>query len=162
VVARRAVISASLSVAPGVTIAFGDQLEVSLDCPNCKRKRRTVIFNLGGRDGRCTPVKNCGMFPGRLTDKRPSQRTNTFSVDYVVEYQYEPFLDLKYGDESTGAPSWARVHFMVKCPRCSREKDWSTQNNIVRPWSHVCDCGQMLYTEEQEIPLLQWHAATAT
>ena len=159
---RVAEIDCRLEANDGVVVEFLDELEVSLDCISCKCKHRTIIFQLGSEWGRCTPTKKCAGFFGRLVSKTPSSIDNNFSVRYEVEYAYEPFVDVKYGDESNGEPTWARVHFVVTCPKCQERITWETQNNLVRPWSHVCTCGKLLYTENNEMPLLGWHSKGTT
>ena len=151
-VTRIAEISVALTVAEGVELSFADRLEVSLDCPTCERNHRTVVFRPGAPTGVCTPVEKCGSFPGRIIDKRTNRAGNIFSVVFEIEYEYRPFVDRKYGNESTGIPQWGRVYFDVTCPKCSRSSERGTQNNIVRPWSCHCKCGQLLYPETEEMP----------
>jgi hypothetical protein len=46
------------------------------------------------------------------------------------------------------------VGFEVVCPRCGQGQRGSTQNNIVRPWTCRCNCGEVLYSEQEAMPLL--------
>ncbi len=149
-----------ITASEGVLIAFGDELEVSLDCPGCQRMRRTVIFRVGEESGRCTPTGH--PFLGRITGKRCGQDDRSFEVVYEVAYEYEPFIDRKYPVKlpyygpSRGEPTWGRVHFVVTCPDCSLPNKASIQTNLVRPWSKHCKCGRLLYTEDVEQPELRW------
>jgi hypothetical protein len=136
---------ASLHLAEGVAISFKESLEVSLDCASCRRRWRTVIFAKPGQPGRCTPTGHA--FEGRLlkvTSTGPVAR-------FDFEYEYRPFVDEKhperqaYGD--AGAPTWARIGFMVTCPACGRSKEESTQSNLVRPWRCRCSCGATLFDD---------------
>jgi uncharacterized protein YbaR (Trm112 family) len=153
---RIASIYMSLTVAEGVQLVYGNELEVSLDCPNCKRNRRTVIFHIGNTKGCCTPRRKCGNFPGQIIHKQKYYSEQTYFVSYKIRYEYEPFIDLKSGDKSVGLPTWERIHFTLVCPNCSRLLKRSIQNNIVRPWSCYCECGRLMYTEEEEIPRFLW------
>ena len=77
-------------------------------------------------------------------------------VVYRVEYEYQPFTDRKYPErESSEGPGWGRIRFAVTCPECSRTRECSTQNNIVRPFVTVCECGRVLYKEKTELPVLE-------
>jgi hypothetical protein len=157
---RKAEILTILPVNKGVEIIFGDKLEVSIDCFQCQRKRRTVIFKVGDKLGVCTPTNHS--FNGQITENSFQHSGNTFSARYEITYEYEEFTDKKYPDDmnyyglSKGIPTWARVNFLVKCPKCNRTRESSTQNNIVRPFSQYCDCGFILYSESIEMPKLQW------
>jgi hypothetical protein len=131
-------------------------LEVSLDCFVCERLNRTVVLKLGEDSGRCTPTGH--PFPGRLLEMAVRPAIHSLTVTYRVLYRYEPFTDRKYParGRARGAPTWARVSFTVRCPKCGAVSERSTQNNIVRPWTCGCACGLPLYTEEVEMPLLSW------
>src|SRR5262249_43973958 len=100
----------------------------------------------------------------RLAGKKVAQDGHVASVVYRVVYRYEPFVDAKYPDKRlpSGRPRWARVAFHVACPKCGSVKKTSTQNNIVRPWVCLCQqCGCVLYTEQDEQPVLSWADASA-
>ncbi len=161
---RIAEIIAHIKANKNVIISFGDKLEVSLDCSDCERRRRTVVFELDSEAGNCTPTGHS--FRGKLAIKNTWQADRIYSAKYEVVYEYEPFVDRKYPNEpnyygqSKGVPIWGRVHFPITCPQCERWFDWSMQNNIVRPWTNECKCGYELYTEIEEMPILSWHEAT--
>ena len=157
---RVAKVTVRIAFATGAAVTFSDRLEVSLDCCICRRCRRTVIFFEGEAEGRCTPT---GHTFGRLTGKEVTQNGSVASVVYRVVYWYEPFLDAKYPDkrQPSGRPQWARVRFEIVCPKCVSVKKDSTQNNIVRPYVCSCQqCGCVLYTEQDEQPVLSWADAT--
>jgi hypothetical protein len=149
-VLRRAEVSAWFALAPGVSAAFSETLEVSLDCCICHRCHRTVVFQAGGFDGKCTPTGHS--FPGKLIGKEPGPT----SVVYRLEYWYEPFADAKYPDRRTptGWPTWGRVELEVVCPSCGQAQRCSTQTNIARPLVCRCRCGYELYIESEKMPVL--------
>jgi hypothetical protein len=151
-------VAVRLKFAPGATVSFGDPLELSLDCPVCRRRRRTVIFREGQTEGVCTPTRH--PFPGRITGKEVVQHGLTWSAAYRVAYRYEPFTDAKYPSEKpSGQPSWARMPFEVVCPECGRVTKTSTQSNLVRPRSCQCQCGRVLFTEQDPMPALSFAKA---
>ncbi len=147
---RRAEVSARFALPDGVTATFSDTLEVSLDCCICHRCYRTVIFQAGGVEGKCTPTGHA--FPGKLI----STEVGPASVVYRLEYWYEPFADAKHPDRRTPTdrPTWGRVGFAVACPSCGEILRCSTQTNIVRPRTCRCQCGRELFTETDEMPVL--------
>jgi hypothetical protein len=148
---RTVKVSARFAFAQGATVTFSDTLEVSLDCCVCHRCWRTVIFQLGGIDGKCTPTSHS--FPGKLVAKDVGREGLEAFVAYLIEYQFEPFEDVKYPDRIPAElPTWGRVGFEVICPRCGEVSWQSTQNNIVRPWTQKCKCGLPLFTETVEMP----------
>ena len=147
---RVAQISAQFAFADGAVVTFSDTLEVSLDCCVCHRCRRTVIFKIGGVEGKCTPTGH--PFPGKIV----CMEANANSVVYRLEYWYEPFEDAKYPErrKAQDRPTWGRVGFDVECPKCGQANRQSSQNNIVRPRTCHCKCGQVLFTESDEMPML--------
>ncbi len=96
-----------------------------------------------------------------LLSKRQHRDQGRLTVEYEIEYQYEPFIDAKYPDKlpyygpSEGIPTWARVHFTMTCPRCQAQVTDSTQTNLVRPHTETCDCGYELITDDAP-PALSW------
>jgi ribosomal protein S27E len=139
----------------GMLSSVQSRLEVSLDCSDCKRRHRTVVFDRPGARGRCTPTGH--EFKGLISsiDDRVAGAVAKF------EYEYEPFTDAKYPDEKRyagferGAPSWVRFHFSVRCLKCGSTSAHSTQTNIVRPWKCTCTCGAPLYVDMQA-PRMGW------
>lgn len=146
---QQADISTSLNFSKGAKVTFSDTLEVSLDCCVCRRSMRTIVLEAGRAEGTCTPTGH--PFPGRIVGKRAGAR----SVEYRIEYRYEPFEDAKYPvRRPQPCPGWARVSFTVTCPRCGASEEGSVQNNAHRPWTARCGCGQPLYTLTKEMPRL--------
>lgn len=145
----------------GEVVAFSDTLEVSLDCVGCKRRCRTVGFR-NQDEGVCTPTLHA--FPGRVIQKLADLSVSESHVRYRIAYAYEPFIDTKYPDEQRyqgkerGAPTWARVHFTIRCRKCGVTLETSTQSNVVRPWAQRCECGATLYVDEAP-PVLSWQDA---
>jgi hypothetical protein len=144
-------ISARFAFTDGVVATFSDTLEVSLDCCICHRCRCTVIFKVDGAEGKCTPTGH--PFPGKIV----AMEASAGLVVYRLEYWYESFVDAKYPDrrKAQNRPTWGRIGFDVVCPKCRQTSHQSTQNNIVRPWSCACKCGQLLFTESDEMPILR-------
>lgn len=147
---RMADVSARIVSTGGTHVAFSDTLEVSLDCCICHRCHRTVIFEVGGVEGRCTPIGH--PFPGKVVSKA----ADGDSVVYRLEYWYEPFTDAKYPEvrQSNPLPTWGRVGFTVACPECNQTQNCSVQTNTVRPVTCHCKCGRVLYTEVEEMPVM--------
>ena len=51
----------------------------------------------------------CNGFPGRLFSVKPLELEGQSIVRYQIQYNYIPFLDRKYGNESTCELTWGRV-----------------------------------------------------
>ena len=142
-------VSARFAFTDGVAVTFSDTLEVSLDCCICHRCWRTVIFQVGILEGKCTPSGHA--FPGKVISKK----TEAGSVAYRLEYWYEPFEDAKYpGRKLHLCPTWGCIGFTVVCPQCGESQQCGAQNNAVLPWTCRCKCGHALYTEVEEMPVL--------
>jgi hypothetical protein len=159
-VLRIAQVTARFAFARGATVTFNDTLEVSLDCCICHRCHRTVIFQVDGVEGKCTPTGHA--FPGKIVAKEVGWDGSLALAVYRLEYWYEPFSDAKYPGhrKPAGRPTWGRVGFEVTCQGCGQVNRQSTQNNIVRPWTYQCQCGQTLYTETAEMPEFSLAEAT--
>ena len=108
---RVAEVAVQFEFAAGATISFGDPLELALDCPICRRCRRTVVFREKHTAGKCTPTGHS--FPGQIIAKEVAQSGLVASIIYRVMYIYELFIDVKYPEirESSGEPTWGRVAF---------------------------------------------------
>jgi hypothetical protein len=148
-------VNARTSVFPsrGVKITFNQGLEVSLDCAHCGRTHRTVVFGPAGEPGRCTPTGHA--YSGQIGEIKVQEKGGLFQSAEVecsipLVYEYFPVKDSKYPNRiSNPIPSWGRVGFKVTCPKCKQTSEHSIQNNTVRPWTCVCDCGYALYEERQ-------------
>ncbi len=107
-------VSVQIAFAEGSHVTFGDTLELSLDCCICHRCHRTVIFEVGGVEGKCTPTGH--PFPGKVVSKT----ADAGSVVYRLEYWYEPFIEAKHPEwrRPQSLPKWGRVRFTVTCPKC--------------------------------------------
>lgn len=143
-------------------IRFNPSLLVSLDCCVCQRAYRTVVLFKNRAQSFCTSgFSKKHPFPGQVVslDISKRQKLNMFSskstvaATYLIEYEFETFTDKKYGhSDVTPEPTWSRVAFELTCA-CGTQTQAETQNNIVRPWTNVCQCGRALYYERQETPL---------
>lgn len=80
-------------------------------------------------------------------------------MTYRIEFPFKPFIDLKYGHPADPHPTWARVEFKVRCPKCRTLTESGTQSNLVRPWGKICPCGQKLFTETEEWPRMELEEA---
>ena len=140
----------------GVSVEFDEILEVSLDCFECHRALRTVVIDPKiSATALCTPT--CHSYPAHLesVEARVKKKLLRKEVQGVfrLSYEYREVRDRKYPHRvSSRLPSWARVRFKAKCPRCGTVTQCSAQNNIVRPWTCLCRCGNELYTERKPIP----------
>lgn len=163
---RQAEVIVRLPVASSVQATFRHDLEVSLDCLYCRRAARTVIFVLGAESARCCPGsatrtdEDHPPYPGRLVAQDVGRdSTGAIIAVHRLEYDVSPFDDAKYGPEArpwTGYPTWARVTFSLDCPKCGSAHLTSTQNNLMRPVSFLCECGYSFFTERREQPRLRW------
>jgi len=149
-------ISIRASVFPnrGVELRFDQHLEVSLDCAQCGRTDRTVVFGLPDEQGRCTTGHG---FPGHIGNVQVNDSggllQREIECSFRLSYEYSPVKDSKYPNcTSSAIPTWGRVHFKVTCPKCHKTSKRSIQNNMVRPWSCVCKCGYELYKEKVPYP----------
>lgn len=163
---RHAEVIVRLPVASSVQASFRHDLAVSLDCQYCRRTRRTVIFKPGAESARCCPGsarrtdEEHPPYPGRLVGQDAGRDAKGAIVAvHRLEYEVSPFDDARYGPQVrpwTGHPTWARVTFTLDCPNCGSSHISSTQNNIVRPFDHLCACGYRFFTERREQPGLRW------
>jgi len=159
---RKAEIVFEYNLEKGVGASFGSKLEVSLPCTHCQRNRRTVVFHQGKDPVRCCPgsaktSKKHPHYPGRIvTCESLAGPEDPFNVHFLIEYEYEPFVDAKYGKPSNPIPSWGRSSVDVMCPKCYVWTEGFTQSNLVRPRSTSCPCGQLLFTETEERPIIRW------
>jgi hypothetical protein len=118
---------------------------------NCQRDDRTIIFEGTNTEGICTPREKCDGFPGKLTSLETIKKSDTVEVKYLIDFEYEPFIDKKYNLKSSLSEffGWARVCFTLKCANCQKERTIETQENLGRPWAERCDCGNIIYMEEK-------------
>lgn len=110
-----------------------------------------IVFGVDWAEGIGTPTEHS--FPGKILSR---VETAADSVIYRIEYWYEPFEDVKYPDSrnlKAGRPDWARISFDIVCPNCQLATQHSVQNNIVRPRTAFCKCGQALFTNVVEMPV---------
>lgn len=158
---RTATIRITLRFSPGVQITLDKILEVSLDCPICKRLHRTIMLATEKRQitrsyrnetvhlsqaeklAVCTPTLHT--FPARLVHKEVTT-SEVPEIIFRFEYESRPFIDHK-GRHSSEIPTWARVSFTATCPQCRTETCTSTQTNLVRPYTKHCSCGYVLYVD---------------
>jgi len=142
-------------------IKFRRKILVSLDCYECKRSDRTVVLFQDQKDSFCTPTKH--QFPGRIIKVEVSDRErrdflsskSVITATYHIEYDFEEFTDKKYPhEEICPYPKWSRATFLLSC-QCGEQTECETQNNIVRPWKALCQCGKDLYFEIDEIPIFK-------
>lgn len=147
-------VEVSISPSRGVGVSFEQGLEVSLDCAACGRTHRTVVFDAPDEPGRCTPDGHA--FKGQIGQNQVTVHglwQKTYRCVIPLSYEYQQVKDRKYPHRvSSPTPTWARVHFTVSCPSCGRSSIKSTQNNMVRPYTCACSCGNVLYTEAKPLP----------
>jgi hypothetical protein len=123
---------AEFDLAPGTHIEFAPSVEVMLDCSQCHKPHRTVVF--AADTVYCTPTGHA--YRGRLD----SIQVDGSRVTYHLSHEESP------------APAWARITFHLTCPRCDTRGKFSTQTNEIRPLEGECRCGQVLYAEHSEQP----------
>ena len=140
-------LSCEFKLNPESFLNLSDQLEISLPCINCQRDYRTIIFENINENGICTPREKCVGFPGKLTNKKVIKEVNKVKINYLIDFDYHQFIDLKYNIESNFKFGWARVCFNIKCLECQKENTISTQENLERPLDKKCECGNILYKD---------------
>jgi len=137
-----------VSASKNVLLEINPELEASFDCMNCRRSHRSVIFKTIGSRGICTPRKKCYGFPGILRSVSIKRDGYLYSVKYLIDFNYEQFIDLKYNTDSKLGATWARINLKLSCPKCERVTDNQTQDNLGRPRIFNCECGYLLYEEK--------------
>ncbi|SEM28737.1 hypothetical protein SAMN04487910_4631 [Aquimarina amphilecti] len=136
-------------VDPESFISVADELEISIPCINCQRDHRTIVFENITEKGICTPRKKCNGFPGKLTSRELIKKSDHIQVNYLIDFEYEPFIDQKYNVKSNFKFGWTRVYFTLNCSNCEKENTISTQENVGRPWDVKCDCGNVIYKDHK-------------
>jgi hypothetical protein len=142
-------LNCDLKISPNSFVRVADELEISLPCINCQRNRRTILFKGINQKGVCTPKSKCRGFPGSIVLREVIKDTNSIKINYLIEFDYHPFIDLKYNIESNFKSSWARVYFTLKCSQCLEENIVSTQQNLHRPTNKYCKCGNILFKDKK-------------
>jgi hypothetical protein len=143
-------IVAPLHTLPEIKIALNEPLEVSLDCPRCQRTARTIVFRETTNSAVCTPTGH--LFPGRVTAHNLTISGDITTMLYRISYETADFNDRKRDEPSVAHPTWARINFTLTCPSCGARSKNFVQNNLHRPRTCVCDCGQLLFRDDTEIP----------
>lgn len=148
-------IDVPIQISDSVTdITFSDSVMVSLDCSGCSRCNRSVVVSEFDYLSYCMPTKH--RFNGKILkcSSSKSEVSNTVTGHYLIEYEFTDFEDSKYPDRVPKKGSnWARVRFTMRC-KCGVNVTYETQNNNVRPFEILCECGTMLATETEEIPVI--------
>ena len=149
-----------------VGVQFLPELEATFDCIVCKRIDRTVVFHPDEQWPKCTASgkfpspsdsfhPSCNGFCGELTSFTQSAEGTRFVAEYVVHFAYLPFRDYKRSSNSTGVVDWGRPHIRVTCSSCGESRDTSIQSYLGRPYTKHCDCGAPLFTEVDEMPVIE-------
>jgi hypothetical protein len=146
---KTAILEVKINLETDVLLTFDSFIEISIDCFICKRNHRTIGIKFGEDNAKC--FKENHTYPAKIIEMKLSEN----KAEYYIEYDYNEFEDKRYKIPSDGLIKWARVHFKIICSNCKKEIDCSTQNNLSRPWSCFCKCGQLLYTEKEEMPIIK-------
>lgn len=146
---KKFVVEVEINLDSKVFISFDSFIEISMDCFICQRKLRTIILKHGEEKARC--IKKNHVYPAKIVELKRTEN----KVEYHVEYDYRQFEDERNKMPSDDNIKWARVYFKIECPNCNKQKDCSVQTNTIRPWSCYCKCGQLLYTEQDEMPIIK-------
>ncbi len=99
----------------------------------------------------CTPTRH--VHSGQVLGNEIRRVTDRAEIIYQFSYECEPFWDKEYQSTASNELSWSRISFTLTCPQCGKATERSTQQNIVRPWICVCDCGYLLYVDDEETPV---------
>ena len=130
---------------PATRVEIARSLEVSLACPGCARDHRTLILSEHQSARHWGDPEH--PFQGRVVTKSLSVQDGVIRANYILEYEYEPFVDPKFSpDPVSSQPSWARLNYHLHC-LCGRTIEGETQHNLTRPSSDVCSCGRLLLLE---------------
>lgn len=146
-------IIAELGHVDGTHLLFWKRtLELSLDCPICRREGRTIGLTWGDEVGDCS---GSGMSlprhpaPARITAFDTTHSQAGLALHAVVDYWWAPFTDPKSGEPATAltrAP-WVRLHVGYRCPDAQQSGEDSIQSNLVRPTRLLCQhCGLAIAT----------------
>jgi len=138
-----------LKVQPENFINITNKLELSLPCYTCKRIQRTIVFKNIDEKGICTPPQKCNGFQGKIIDREIIKSFENVKVKFLINFNYEPFVDKKYNLKSDLNSKWGRISFYIRCDNCNNQKEVSTQENLVRPYMIKCDCGNTVYIEDK-------------
>lgn len=104
-------IHTTFELGKGVLLDADDKVELSLDCFVCRRCHRTIWLRVGLDEGICTPTNH--PFPGLILSKDIQTSGSKASIDYVIEFWFAPFEDIKRGREAIGARQWARIKLVL-------------------------------------------------
>jgi hypothetical protein len=168
-------------VTENIEIMPNDYIEISIDCYECKALRKSIVIGKNFNEIACEffgyiPKKNfndlevlindkekeiafctpsCHLFPAYLKNITLTKSNKIIELEYLIEYSYTEFFDIKNKKQSNKLVSWARVGFELICPRCNAVNRQSTQNNIVRPFTVTCACSFVFYTEKTGLPIIE-------
>ena len=149
-------INVPLHISDSVTdVTFTNTVMVSLDCNQCRRCNRSVVLDKLEFLSYCTPSQH--KFKGKVLSIRSTKNEKLALITghYLIEYEFGSFRDYKYPTRIPAPGSrWARATFAIRC-RCGVNSTHVTQNNIVRPFNNLCECGVILVKEVEEIPQIQ-------
>jgi len=122
----------------GVLASVDLPLEVSLDCPVCQRRRRTVLFAALNSPGLCPYGRHEFGWWVSVT-------VSPGAVRLEFDYDYVPFVDAKhttnedtyapYAGREKGAPTWVRFRYWVQCG-CGLRRRYLSDENA------QCGCGR--------------------
>ena len=142
-------ISVEIEPQKGAAVEFDSYVELSADCFVCRKTNRTFILKYGEDHAKC--IKGNHLLPAKIIEIE----TMKDKVKYFVELDYSEFEEKKYNITSANVIKWSRVHFNITCPNCNDKVESSTQNNRIRPRKFYCQCGQLLYIENDEMPFIK-------
>jgi len=146
-------VEVEINAEKGVEFEFlfpGLYIEISVDCFDCKKICRTLELRYGDDFAKC--IKGNHLIPAKITEIKTSKN----KVRYFIEFEYIEFKEKNYDNIiSESRIKSARVHYKTICPNCNRKINDSTQINLVRPRAFHCRCGQLLYTEENDTPVVK-------
>jgi len=153
----------------GLTIAPRPIVEISLDCPDCIRRCRTVaiadsvenahlIYKMTASYTKLKPrldftsicLPSGHPFPATIESYDiASNSPDSISFHMCLKYEFVEFhatSGILKGD-SASLPRWVRMHFSYACPNCGYTRHNSIQSNLGRPYTTRCKCGSTQYTD---------------
>lgn len=138
----------AVQVPAQVGLKASRRLEASLACTGCQRADRTILLS------QTEPARHWGgsddhEYPGRLAGFSLERQADLARVVYLLEYDFEPFVDAKYPErEVTPQPTWGRMALQLSCV-CGHLRELETQCNLVKPMAEICGCGRLLFLETE-------------
>jgi hypothetical protein len=148
-------VSARFAFAEGAGVTFSDSLEVSLDCCICHRCRRTVLFQLGSVEGKCTPTGH--PFPGKLVGRGVGSGSRWSVPGAASRLGAVPRPTSCGRATPTAGAASGCTRSWTRC-QCCRWPSKGTPNQTLQQTAGACSYNQ---SSRAPTPLLSWVVTAA-